>query len=95
MAIRIDLSTRLGERRWTQAELSRATGIRPETIHRLHNEFADKISLEDLDLICEALECDISDILIRKENDPPLVKFRSGRPHIERDKPAKSKKKSK
>lgn len=31
--IRILLSTRLGERRWTQADLARATGIRPSTIN--------------------------------------------------------------
>ena len=33
--IRILLSTRLGERRMTQSELARATGIRSQTIHDL------------------------------------------------------------
>ena len=35
--IRILLSTRLGERRWTQADLARATGIRPSTINDYYN----------------------------------------------------------
>lgn len=63
--IKILLSTRLGERRMTQAELARKTGIRPNTIGELYNELAERISLDNLDLICEALDCDISDILIR------------------------------
>jgi putative transcriptional regulator len=61
--IRILLSTRLGERRWTQAHLARKTGIRAATINELYNEFAERISLEHLDLICEALDCDLSDLI--------------------------------
>ena len=64
--IRILLSARLGERRWTQADLARATGIRPNTINELYHEFAERISLEHLDLICEALDCDIADIIVRE-----------------------------
>ena len=66
--IRILLSTRLGERRWTQAELARRTHIRPTTISELYNEFATRVSLEHLDLICEALECDLSEIIVRVPN---------------------------
>ena len=58
--IRILLSTRLGERRWTQADLARAIGIRPNTISELYHEFADRISLEHLNLICEALNCEVA-----------------------------------
>lgn len=54
--IRILLSTRLGERRMTQTELARATGIRAQTINELYHDFAERISLDDLDLICEALD---------------------------------------
>ncbi len=68
MAIQVLLSTRLGERRWTQADLSRATGIRPSTIGDLYNELAERVSLDHLDLICEALNCDVSDILRRSKN---------------------------
>lgn len=57
--IRILLSTRLGERRWTQADLARATGIRPSTINDLYHEIAERVNLEHLDLICEALGCEL------------------------------------
>lgn len=63
--IRILLSTRLGERRWTQADLARKTGIRPATINEYYHEIAERVNLEHIDLICEALDCDLSDILVR------------------------------
>lgn len=53
--VRILLSTRLGERKWTQADLSRMTGIRPNTISELYHEVATRISIDHIDLICEAL----------------------------------------
>lgn len=46
--IRILLSTRLGERRMTQSELARATGIRSQTINELYHDFAERVSLDDL-----------------------------------------------
>ena len=61
--IRILLSTKLGELRWTQADLARKTGIRPSTINDLYHDLAERVNLEHLDLICEALDCDISDIV--------------------------------
>ena len=80
MAIKILLSQRLGERRWSQAELSRITGIRPTTIGDLYHELCDRVNLEHLDLICEALECDVSDILVHIENEQPRVDLRTGQP---------------
>jgi len=76
--VRILLSTLLGERRWTQADLARKTGIRPATINDLYNEMAERINLEHLDLICEALDCDISDILVRDSNKEKRIKSRRG-----------------
>ena len=61
--IKNHLSKLLGERRWTQADLARKTGIRRATINELYNELTDRINLEHLDRICEVLECDVSDIL--------------------------------
>lgn len=78
--IRILLSTRLGERRWTQADLARATGIRPSTINDLYHEMAERVSLEHLDLICEALDCELSELIIRTENADVRVKSRRGVP---------------
>jgi len=61
--IRILLSIRLGEKRWTQARLAQETGLRPATINELFNEITDKVSLDKLDKICQALDCDVGDIL--------------------------------
>lgn len=78
--IRILLSTRLGERRWTQADLARKTGIRPSTINELYHEIVDRVNLEHLDLICEALGCELNEIIIRVPNQEPKIGSRSA-PH--------------
>lgn len=70
--IRVLLSARLGEKRLTQAYLARMTGIRPATINELYHEIADRVSLEHLDLICEALDCDLSDLIVRVGPDEEL-----------------------
>lgn len=69
--IRINLSTILGKKRITQADLSRMTGIRPATINEMYHEMTERINLIYIDKICEALECDISDLL---EYEPNSVK---------------------
>ena len=51
--IKILLSKKLGEMRLTQADLARATGIRPNTINELYHELADRVNLEHLDLIAK------------------------------------------
>ncbi len=79
--IRIKLSAILGELRWTQADLARATGIRPNTINELYHELVDRVNLEHLDLICEALDCRLDDLIVRIPNDEPKVRFdRCGHP---------------
>ena len=72
--IRIMLSTRLGERRMTQSELARATGICSQTINEMYHDFSDRVNLDDLDLICEALDCTLSDLLIYEPNEVRRVK---------------------
>ncbi len=81
--VRILLSTRLGERRLTQADLSRMTGIRKNTISELYNEMATRISLEHIDLICEALECGITDLIMVIPNEEPKTKTRTGAPRTQ------------
>ena len=78
--VRILLSTRLGERRLTQADLARMTGIRPNTISELYNEVATRISLDHIDLIREALGCDLTDLIMLVPNSEPRVKTRTGAP---------------
>lgn len=62
--IKILLSRKLGELRMTQADLARRTGIRPSTINEMYHELCDRINLEHLNLICEALNCDLSEIIV-------------------------------
>lgn len=78
--IRILLSRKLGELRWNQADLARATGIRPATINELYHEIAERVNLEHLDLICEALDCDLDEILVRVPNSEKQIEHtRSGK----------------
>lgn len=69
--IRILLSTKLGELRWTQADLARVTGIRPNTINELYHELVERVNLEHLDLICEALDCKLDELIVRVPDENP------------------------
>lgn len=71
--IKIMISVLLGERRMTQADLSRMTGIRPTTINELYHEITERVSLEHIDLICEALDCELQELLARIPNPIPKV----------------------
>lgn len=71
--IRILLSSRLGDRKWTQADLARKTGIRPTTISELYHELVDRVNLEHLDLICEALDCKLDDLIVRVPNEESRI----------------------
>ena len=71
--IRILLSTKLGELRWTQADLARATGIRPNTINELYHELVDRVNLEHLDRICEALDCKLDELIVRVPDESTKV----------------------
>ena len=63
--IRILLSTKLGEVRWTQSKLAKVTGIRPNTIGELYHNLEERVNLDHLDRICEALDCDLSELIER------------------------------
>lgn len=77
--IKIMLSRKLGELRWTQADLARKTGIRPATINELYHEIAERVNLEHLDLICEVLNCDLSEILVRTPNPEGVEDYEHSR----------------
>ena len=61
--IKIHLSTLLGAKRMTQKELSEKTNIRPATINEIYHELVERIKLDHVELICKALDCNISDLL--------------------------------
>lgn len=71
--IRIYLSKLLGEQRINQAELSRMTGIRPNTVGEIYHELTERVSLEHLDLICEALDCRLDELISREPNKKSKV----------------------
>ena len=72
--IKIYLSKLLGERRISQLELARRTGIRPATINEIYWEFAERINLEHIDLICKTLGCRIVDFMevVYENNDEKI-----------------------
>ena len=74
--IRIKLSALLGEKKMTQADLARITGIRPSTINELYHELAERVKLEHIDLICEALGCELDELIVREPNREPCTKTR-------------------
>ncbi len=44
---------------------------------------SDRVNLEHLDLICEALDCDLSEIIVRTPNSEVRIRSRTGQPlHI-------------
>lgn len=74
--VRILLSRLLGERRWTQADLARATGIRPATINEYYHELVDRVTLKHLELICQELGCDLDELItIEPDTDSDDVKY--------------------
>ena len=73
--IRMKLSTILGDYALTQADLYRMTGIRKNTLGLYYKDFTDSLSLNHLDLICEALECKPCDLLEYEPNKEPRVEF--------------------
>lgn len=85
--IRILLSSRLGDRKWTQADLARKTGIRPTTISELYHEMVDRVNLDHLDLICEALDCSLDELIVREPNtEARVVHTINGSPKPQNDK---------
>lgn len=72
--IRIHLLELLGRKHWTaQAKLARVTGIRPTTISELSREIATSITMDNLDLICETLDCQTGDLITFEPNEIPRI----------------------
>lgn len=69
--VRIYLSKLLGERRMSQKELSKQTGIRPNTINEWYHEIAVTLKVEHIDRICEVLGCSAKDLIEVIPNKTP------------------------
>ncbi|HCA29217.1 MAG TPA: XRE family transcriptional regulator [Ruminococcaceae bacterium] len=61
--IRIYLSKLLGERKLTQNDLAQMTGIRPTTIGEMYHEIIQRVNIDHIDKICEALGCTIEELM--------------------------------
>ncbi|MBQ7784185.1 MAG: helix-turn-helix transcriptional regulator [Oscillospiraceae bacterium] len=61
--IKLRLYELLTERKMTQTELSRLTGIRPSTICDIYNNNCCFLKLDNIDKICKVLCCDICDLI--------------------------------
>ena len=62
MGIKTNLSRILGERRITQAELARRTGLQANTINAVYNDEWKQVSRKTIYKICNALEIDMSEL---------------------------------
>lgn len=70
--VKFNLAVLLAKKKLKQSDLVRITGIRYMTINEIYNEFAERISLEHIGKICDALECKVEDLIIytpKKKND--------------------------
>jgi putative transcriptional regulator len=62
MAIKTNLSRILGERRITQSELARRTGLQNNTVGAVYHDDWKQIGRDTIDKICTALDIDISEL---------------------------------
>lgn len=61
--VRFKLKVKLAQMNISQKELAEKTGLRQATISAMVNNSTKSVSFENLDLLCKALNCDISDVL--------------------------------
>ncbi|RPJ40086.1 MAG: XRE family transcriptional regulator [Planctomycetaceae bacterium] len=74
MAITFRLEDVLWEKRTTQAELARTTGLAYQTVNAIHTNRAKRVTLETLDAICTALGVQPGELMAWKpgpQNPPP------------------------
>ena len=67
MEIIVNLDVMMAKRKISSGELAEKIGITPANLSILKNNKAKAIRFQTLDAICEALECDVGDILEYRE----------------------------
>lgn len=63
MPIKIHLGKLLGERKLRASEVSRKTGIAPNSLSALYHEQVSGIKFETLEKLCGFLNCSVGDLL--------------------------------
>lgn len=61
--IKFKLSNLLGEHKMTQKVLADITHIRPATVSKMYYEEIKRIDIKQLDSLCKAFDCEISELL--------------------------------
>ncbi len=61
--IRIKLSDLLGKHKMNQKTLSRLANIRPATVSKMYYEETKRIEISQINNICKALDCEVSELL--------------------------------
>ena len=61
--IKIKLSDLLDKHKMTQKALAELTHIRPATISKMYYEETKRVDIQQLNNICQAFNCEISDLL--------------------------------
>lgn len=61
--VKLNLLELLREHNMTQSELAEATGIRPSTICDMCNNNCSFLKIENIDKICNKLNCSIVDLI--------------------------------
>lgn len=64
MIVRCNLSTLMGRRRYSIADVHQKTGLARKTISNLYNDKATRIDFDTLAKLCDALDCTVGELLI-------------------------------
>ena len=67
--IRIKLSDLLGKHKMNQKTLSRLANIRPATVSKMYYEETKRIEISQINNICKALDCEVSELLEYRPDD--------------------------
>lgn len=61
----------------TAYQLQKVAGLYPSMAARLFQDDVEKIALETIDRLCEALDCELGDLLVRVEEAKPQKNLRT------------------
>lgn len=68
MAVKLVIRDLRIQKKLTQQELAEKTGYSTSFIARIEQNKVSRFNAELLDVLCEVLECEIKDILIREDD---------------------------
>ena len=67
--IKSNLAVLLAERKMRVADLVQETGINKSTLYKLYNDESVRIDFETIDKICLALNIEVGDLLVYKDDN--------------------------